>query len=230
MQRLNRNIYFCFILLIVVILFFQFTNIDEMVQNLFFNFKSNRWILDRNLEPYRFIFYDGIKKLLIFIGIIFLISYFIPKFKNYKNSILIIILSSIIIPLSIGFLKKETNIPCPKNRIIYGGIYPKTKLWQHYPSNFYHHKIKCWPAGHASGGFTLMSLFILFRKKRYKYLMLGIGIFVGWSLGLYKMLIGDHFLSHTIITMLIAWLEILIIIKIVFTLNFYIKKRNGIIS
>ncbi|KAB7881964.1 PAP2 family protein, partial [Poseidonibacter ostreae] len=37
---------------------------------------------------------------------------------------------------------------------------------------------------------------------------------VGWSMGTYKMLIGDHFLSHTIITMLIAWLLVLIIYKV----------------
>ena len=34
-------------------------------------------------------------------------------------------------------------------------------------------------------------------------------------MGTYKMLLGDHFLSHTIITMLMAWLTILIIVKFV---------------
>ncbi|KAB7890023.1 PAP2 family protein, partial [Poseidonibacter ostreae] len=44
---------------------------------------------------------------------------------------------------------------------------------------------------------------------------LSFALTVGWSMGTYKMLIGDHFLSHTIITMLIAWLLVLIIYKII---------------
>ncbi|HIP14233.1 MAG TPA: PAP2 family protein, partial [Sulfurimonas autotrophica] len=38
---------------------------------------------------------------------------------------------------------------------------------------------------------------------------------VGWSMGLYKMIIGDHFFSHTLITMILAWFIILLIVKIV---------------
>ncbi len=34
----------------------------------------------------------------------------------------------------------------------------------------------------------------------------------GWIMGAYKMLIGDHFLSHTIVTMLLAWLIINVVI------------------
>ncbi len=41
-------------------------------------------------------------------------------------------------------------------------------------------------------------------------------LIIGWSMGIYKMAIGDHFfLSHTLITMILAWLIILIIVKIV---------------
>jgi membrane-associated PAP2 superfamily phosphatase len=75
--------------------------------------------------------------------------------------------------------------------------------------------ISCWPAGHASGGFALLSLFFLFKSRRNKIFALIFGLSVGWMMGLYKMLIGDHFLSHTIITMILAWLIILVIAKIV---------------
>ncbi len=33
-------------------------------------------------------------------------------------------------------------------------------------------------------------------------------------MGLYKMFVGDHFLSHTIITMVLSWLIILLIVKL----------------
>jgi membrane-associated PAP2 superfamily phosphatase len=38
---------------------------------------------------------------------------------------------------------------------------------------------------------------------------------LGWSTASYKMLIGDHFLSHTVVTMILAWLIILLIVAVV---------------
>jgi len=62
-----------------------------------------------------------------------------------------------------------------------------------------------------------LSLFFLFKSKRNKKIAIISAICIGWSMGLYKMMVGDHFLSHTIITMVLAWLIILIIAK--FTLR-----------
>ena len=105
-------------------------------------------------------------------------------------------------------------MPCPKNEITYGGKMPRTAVWQRYKKPYKSMpKIACWPAGHASGGFALLSLFFLFKSRKNRKLALALALTVGWSMGLYKMLIGDHFLSHTVITMLLAWLLILLIAK-----------------
>jgi membrane-associated PAP2 superfamily phosphatase len=136
--------------------------------------------------------------------------------KRYKKGILIIILSAIFVPIVVGGLKKATNMPCPKNEIEYGGIYPSTKVWESYPKTFKQpSKIRCWPAGHASGGFALLSLFFLFKNRLNRVISLLIALAIAWSMGFYKMLIGDHFLSHTLITMFLAWFIILIIAKVV---------------
>ena len=136
--------------------------------------------------------------------------------KEYKRGITIVILSAMLVPLITGGLKKYTNLPCPKNEIHYGGIYPETMVWEHYPAKFKQTKrVECWPAGHASGGFALLSLFFLFKnEKRKKMAVIG-ALITGWSMGYYKMLIGDHFLSHTVIVMIIAWLTVLSIVKFV---------------
>ena len=215
MLTINKQIFITILMIFFTIILFAYTNLDEIVQDYLYNFNTHNWILDRDMQPYKFIFYDGIKKLLIAIGVLFLFAFFMKKFKEYKKGILIVVLSAIIIPVFIGFLKRETNMPCPKNVVRYGGVYPKTKVWEHYPKGFHKPRIKCWPAGHASGGFALMSLFFLFKRKRNKIIGLLVGISIGWAMGIYKMMIGDHFLSHTILTMLIAWLIILINAKLV---------------
>jgi len=221
MVNCKKHIFIIVLFIFLTILFFSYTNVDEYIQNMFYDFRTHKWIIDRNLQPWKFIFYDGMKKLLIIVGILFLTALFTKKFKQYRKGILVVVLSGILVPVVIGGLKKVTNMPCPKNRIEYGGIYPKTKVWEHYPKNFEAKRIKCWPAGHASGGFALMSLFFLFRRKKQRYLGLAFGIILGWIMGIYKMLIGDHFLSHTVLTMEIAWLIITMIACAVF------KNENG---
>jgi membrane-associated PAP2 superfamily phosphatase len=216
----NRYLILTAIFLVFTIVLFEYTSLDIYVQNYFFQMNTHTWILNRDEPILKFLLYDGIKKLLIFFALSILLTliFFRKKdlIKRYRNGLLIIVLSSIFVPLVVGSLKAVTNTPCPKNLEYYGGRYPDVKVFGSYPKDFVQkRKIKCWPAGHASGGFALMALFFLFKKRKNKIIALVFGLFVGWSMGLYKMLIGDHFSSHTIITMLLAWLIILIIAKIV---------------
>lgn len=223
-MTINKQIVLTLFILVLSIVFFALTTIDTLIQDTMFNDETHQWILDNQLQPYKFIFYDGIKKLLILFALSFLIAliFFRDKaiIKEYKKGMIIVILSAIIIPLVVGSLKKYTNMPCPKNEIHYGGIYPSTKVWESYPENFTQlDTIRCWPAGHASGGFALLSLFFLFKSKKNKTIALINALVIGWSMGIYKMLIGDHFLGHTLITMILAWFIVLLISKTVYSLS-----------
>jgi len=223
-MNINKQIIITTILLLISIYIFGATNIDFMIQNHLYNFNTHTWLLNRDAEPYRFIFYIAAKKIIIIFGLILLFSVIFLKnnfVKTHKKGMIVVILSLIFVPVIVGFLKKETNMPCPKNEIHYGGTMPKTAVWKSYKIPYNQMpKIKCWPAGHASGGFALMSLYFLFRKKRNKILGLIFGFTMGWIMGIYKMFIGDHFFSHNIITMLLAWLIILIIAKFIKIKNF----------
>ena len=225
-MSLNRQIVTTLSLLVTTILFFTFSSVDMLVQDSFFDRATHLWILGHEDEPYKFIFYDGIKKLLILIAVSFLFSliFFRKKklVKRYKKGIFVVVFSAILVPITVGALKKETNMPCPKNEIHYGGVYPKTAVWESYPKEFQESNIRCWPAGHASGGFALLSLFFLFKSRKSRIKALILALTIGWSMGIYKMLICDHFLSHTVITMLLAWLIILVVQKVI-----TLKKFNS---
>lgn len=217
---MNKQITLTTVVLIFTVIFFGTSDIDIIVQDTFFDASTHHWIVDRALEPYKFIFYDGIKKLLILFAVSVLLALIFLRNNTiviaYRKGLILIVLSAIFVPLIVGGLKKATNMPCPKNEIHYGGVYPSTKVWESYPPRFKKcHKICCFPAAHASGGFALLSLFFLFRNRRNKILALVGALTVGWSMGLYKMLIGDHFLSHTVISMILAWLIVLVLQKIV---------------
>ncbi|MEJ2495894.1 MAG: phosphatase PAP2 family protein [Sulfurovaceae bacterium] len=118
-----------------------------------------------------------------------------------------------------------TKVPCPHDIVHYGGSYPDVKVLDAYPKDFLHKSnVRCWPAGHASGGFALMSLYFLFKTPKNKKRALIVAIVIGWIMGLYKMLLGDHYLSHTIVTMLLSWLLILIVVKIVYRKDKSLEK------
>ncbi|MBL1320222.1 MAG: phosphatase PAP2 family protein [Methylophaga sp.] len=204
------------ILLVYVILLFDISNLDLLVQNYFYNSDLHQWILNDNDVVLDFIFYSGFKKALILFALSLLTALILFRkttvIQHYKQGILIVLLSLILVPTTVGLLKSITNVPCPKHLVRYGGAYPYVKALKPMPSDFKREKqFKCFPAGHASGGFALMSLFFLFKTKRNQRLALASAISIGWITGGYKMLIGDHFLSHTIVTMLLAWIIILLI-------------------
>ena len=52
--------------------------------------------------------------------------------------------------------------------------------------------------------------------ERAKKAGLAFGLGVGWFMGIYQMLVGAHFLSHTVTTMILAW---------IFTLSFALILR-----
>jgi len=211
-------------LLILTVYLFGITGMDLRVQDLLYNTQTHRWILDRNLQPYRWIFYDGVKAVLILFALLMLLTLLFGRkmtlVRRYREGMLIVILSALIVPTAASTLKKVTNMPCPKHSIRYGGSYPHTAVWEHYPKTFSTlSHTQCWPAGHASGGFALLSLFFLFKGRRNRRRALYFALGMGWLMGGYKMLIGDHYLSHTLVTMLLSWLLILLVAKSVRTLS-----------
>lgn len=218
-ENLNKQLIISTFLLIFVIGFFQFTNIDIIIQNYFYNFETKSWLIDKDEPILKLFLYDGLKQGLIIFGvfILILLIFFRKKefVKEYKKGLIILLLSSIFVPTIVGSLKAITNTPCPCNIEHFGGEYPDIKVFDKYPEDFIQKsKAKCWPAGHASGGFALMALFFFFKNPRNQFFGLIGAITLGWSMGTYKMLLGDHFLSHTIITMILAWIIILTIVKL----------------
>lgn len=205
--------------LVLTLLAFHWLRIDLWLQDYFYNVELHQWLLDREQKLAKLLLYDGIKQVYIVV-VLLLASLIIFGRKQalvqiYQPGLNIVLLSCLLVPLVVGGLKAITNVPCPRDIVRYNGDQPDVTVLQSYPDNFsQRERQRCFPAAHASGGFALMSLFFLFRQKNNKRLALTAALGLGWLTGFYKMLIGDHFLSHTVVSMLLAWLIILVIAKI----------------
>ncbi len=219
MFTIQKMIGLTFIIFLFTLLFFEQTDLDIYIQNFFYDFDKHQWLIDERSPMPRLFFYNGIKVVIIIFGVgvlcTWLWSFKNLKLKTYRKKQLLIILSLILIPIIAALGKQTTNVFCPSKLKIYGGDIPHIKLFETMP-DYISKKGKCFPAGHASGGFALMSLYFLFKKSRHSYAGLAIGLVTGWIMGIYQMVKGAHFLSHTLATMEIAWIMILVIYGFLF--------------
>ncbi|HIP14294.1 MAG TPA: PAP2 family protein, partial [Sulfurimonas autotrophica] len=117
-MNINQQLVVTFIILLFSIIFFGITDVDLSLQDKFFNFSTHKWILFSGEQPYKFLFYDGIKKLLIAFAISLLLALiFFRKTKlinDYRRGIIVVVLSAIFVPLIANSIKGQTNMPCPK--------------------------------------------------------------------------------------------------------------------
>jgi membrane-associated PAP2 superfamily phosphatase len=208
------------LLIVLALVAINFSEIDLVIQNWFFDFEKKTWAIDKNEAISKFIFYQlpkvlfGILMFVCFFGIVFSTNKTKSRFricdsnfgcfltKNYQR-LWLIFLGLAIIPLIAGNIKKYTNIYCPGQLKIFDGDKPYVKIFDSYPPNFMQtKKAQCFPAGHAVTGFALLILFFALPKKRQRILgFLGASIF-GWILGFYQMAKGAHFFGDTLVSYL----------------------------
>jgi membrane-associated PAP2 superfamily phosphatase len=205
-------------LLVVAFLIFEYTGLDLAVQDKFYNFETQSWEVDGNSEAPRLWFYDGPKIVIILLGLCALALAVLPQKWRAKLPFVgigrrhfwIAFLTIGTVPAVIGQLKASTNIFCPSDIERYGGEMPYVRVVESYPEdNYPERRGRCYPAGHASGGFALVGLLGLAMTRRGQRLGITLAMTFGWSMGLYQMMKGSHYLGHTVITMLIAWIGFL---------------------
>ncbi|WP_172449239.1 phosphatase PAP2 family protein [Bowmanella denitrificans] len=207
---LARHLLVTCLALILCILIFELTALDMQIQQLLYNQGSHQWWWDKQEFWARLLFYDGIKVVLLvfFLSLLlmFVVSFIKHAIKPLRPGLLIVMLSMLSVPATVGLLKATTNMACPVNLLQFGGKVEHVPLFSAYPADKRPAAPqKCFPAGHASGGFSLLALIFLMPTDRARQWAIVGALSLGWLMGGYKMLIGDHFLSHTLVSMLLSW-------------------------
>jgi len=217
---LDRTLWPAVLVFAIVFLFLEYTAIDLWVQDHFYDFDRGQWLLDGRAPLPRLLFYTGPKALIILFGLWVLFLALLPQSRRDRwplgsvprRSIWVFFFTIGLVPFVIGEIKLRSNTFCPSEIRRYGGDVPYVKVVECYPAN--DRPVRqgdCFPAGHASGGFALMALAGLARTRREQWLGLGFGLAAGWVMGGYQMLKGSHYLSHTVVTMFMAWIGFLLL-------------------
>jgi membrane-associated PAP2 superfamily phosphatase len=204
--------------LALVLTLFELTPLDLWVQDRFFDFETGRWLVDRDEPLGRAFFYTGPKVLIIALGVWVLAAMVAPATWRARagwwwrrRDLAVAFLALATIPALIGWGKDTTNVFCPAEIQRYGGTVPYVKVFERFPPDQRPERTgRCFPAGHASGGFALLGFVWLGRTRRARVWLFAGALAVGWTMGLYQMLKGSHYLSHTLVTMLVAWIGVLL--------------------
>ncbi len=186
--------------------------IDHWVQEFFYSRSDGRWLVSPEARGVvHLVFYRGIKLTLVLaisgLAAWLLFRSWMEGWDDLATRISVGLIAAISTPVIVGLLKKTTGISCPVQETDYGGYVAHIVIWQQLSEwKSLGYNLHCWPAGHASGGFALLVARLWSRgdgSNEWKWM--APGLIVGWIMGLYQMARGQHYLSHTVATMLIAW-------------------------
>ena len=208
----NLSILLSFLCVVLTIVVFEKTTIDLRVQDLFYD-PVRGWAVDAQAPLSRMVFYQAPKwVLVVFVAGLALciaapeaLAGRLPLTPLQAGFVLTCI---VVAPVTAWFIKRHTGVlyPCYVQR--YGGTEPYRTLLESIPRVPGRVRGRGFPAAHCSGAFALMSLYFVMPGPL-RWLGLALGLVAGWVVGLYQMLKGVHYLSHTIVTMFLVWTIIL---------------------
>lgn len=177
---------------------------------------QGQWLLGKQEQPYALLLYRLPKALLMTLAVYLLAArwqrwtravrpcaaLFRPVGKLSHADLWYLVAALVLVPTITATLKHLTHVTCPNHLALFGGDMPYLSLWQSLHTASHH---KCFPAAHASSGFALYAWAFVPLLWRWRWQIVAAVTLGGWLMGLYKIAIGDHFFSHTVVAMLLAW-------------------------
>ncbi len=188
------------------------TNLDAILIAPYFDSVSRTFPLS-NHWFFEGILHKGLKNCMIVVAVGTLLAWLagfkMERFKPQRQQYLWAFVGMVLATSAVSVLKHHSIHGCPSSLIEYGGALPYLELFANLPTGV---KMgKCFPGGHASGGFALMAFYFAFRDTQPKlaYYMLVLGLLLGFVMGWAQMMRGAHFLSHNLWTAWVVWMLLL---------------------
>jgi len=177
---------------------------DEAISDAIYGVAGS-WPVTHEHGPLRLVFYDGPTRALGLFAIWLALGAVRPALVRplglNRREALYVLACLLATPLLIGTLKYLSGVSCAYELVRYGGALDD--VLGHFP--FTHTGPgRCWPAAHPSGMFALFCLGALPRSRRVRRTLWLVVLVAGTALGTYQVMRGAHFVSHVVITALIA--------------------------
>ena len=137
----------------------------------------------------------------------YLLTYAVPGMRSYRRQLLFLGLALALAPAAVAALKLVSDRHCPWDVVQFGGFAPYLALLDPAPPGLT--PGHCFPAGHATTGFSLMAFHFVgwsAAQRGLSWAGLTVGLVAGLGLGLGRVAQGAHFLSHVLWSGLVCWI------------------------
>lgn len=175
------------LVLMLLLLVFDPGPLDFRLQHLFYSpaagfVGSHSWWFEDLLH-------DRAKQVIIVIAMLaiagFLLSLWSTRLAVWRRSLGYVVLAMALSTGMVVPLKNLTRVHCPWSLTEFGGTETHTPLLgERAPTT---RPGKCWPGGHAAGGFSLLAIYFVFRDRRPRWakiaLLTALGLGTIFSLG-----------------------------------------------
>ena len=137
----------------------------------------------------------------------YLLTYTVPVLQPRRRELLFLGLGLALAPAAVAALKLLSARHCPWDIVQFGGFAPYLRLLEATPMGLT--AGHCFPAGHATTGFSLMAFYFVgwsSGQRGTSWAGLAAGLIAGLGLGFGRMAQGAHFLSHVLWSGLVCWI------------------------
>lgn len=192
----------------------QFTNIDLMIEDYYFDANTqqfiwkNTWFAKDFMHGYVKYVITDIGYLLLLIVVLDFIYPWRVISQWLRIRLRFVAIASLVISTLVAVFKHFSALHCPWDETRYGGFAPFIRLFDAVPSTM--QPGHCFPAGHATVGLWLAALcvFWLPHQPKKAFAIFAAGLSVGFALGWVQQMRGAHFLFHTLWSIWIAALVV----------------------
>lgn len=140
-----------------------------------------------------------------------IVSNWIAILKPWRRLLTVFVVMAGVAAFVVQTLKGASVHSCPWDIITFGGQalwFPLFETINHVTGPG-----RCWPGGHASGGFAIIAGYFALRESKHQLArwMLAIGMAFGIVMSLVQMARGAHFLSHNLWSLWLVWVTCFVI-------------------
>lgn len=131
---------------------------------------------------------------------------------DHRRDFLFVVVAFAVCTGVIHFLKSHTSVYCPIETTLYGGKMAHIEWYSNFQLFHEAGSGRCWPGGHASGGFTMLALYFVGRRYQWRFssALLWGSLLLGFIYGTTRVLQGWHYMSHTFWAAIFVWLACLL--------------------
>ena len=216
-----------FVLLAAV---FADTSVDiRIARTLFYDAAQHSWIGADSWWTNELIHTGGqwlLRGLIVAAMILWVWSLQRPSRAPLRRPTAYFVLASVLSIGITGLLKTVTNVHCPWALSAFGANQPYLHLFDPRPATM--RTGHCFPAAHASFGYSLLALYFVFleRRRALARAALALGIGAGLLFGIAQQSRGAHFMSHDLWSAFLVWLICLTTYVFVFSASLWSGSPN----